>query len=121
MVGRDRILIETRAKVMQLAGYTVESTVSFTQAIDKFLAGDFDLVVLCHSIPMEARERLTRRLREHTSRTPIISIAASIGQNDPFSDATIQSDPGELITGIQEIVSQAGSNSHGQHLRGDLL
>jgi DNA-binding response OmpR family regulator len=114
MVGRDPLLMETRAKVLQQAGYTVESSLSFTEAIDKFLAGDFDLVLLCHSIPVEARERLTRRLREHTSRTPIISVASSVGQHDHFVDATIESDPDELITCIREIVNRTKN-----HLDGD--
>ena|ERR1044071_2693087 len=112
MVGLDRTLAETRSKVLQHAGYTVECAFSFTQAIDRFLAGDFDLVLLCHSIPAESRERLTRRLREHTSRTPIITVAAFMGQRDPFADATIDNDPAELITGLQEIVRRTGNDSH---------
>jgi len=110
--------METRAKVLQQAGYTVESSLSFTEAIDKFLAGDFDLVLLCHSIPVEGRERLTRRLREHTSRTPIISVASSVGQHDHFVDATIESDPDELITCIREIVNRTKSHSDGDQRHG---
>jgi len=54
MVGRGPFIDgDARAKVLQQAGYTVESSLSFTTAIDKFLgAGDFDLVLLCHSIPV---------------------------------------------------------------------
>lgn len=112
MVGRDKTLAETRSKVLQQAGYTVQCVFSLTQAVDKFLAGDFDLVLLCHSVSAEDRERLTLRLREHTSRTPIITVAAFMGQRDPFADATIDNDPGELITGIQEIVRRTGNGSH---------
>jgi DNA-binding response OmpR family regulator len=117
MVGRDKTLAETRSKVLQQAGYTVECAFSFTQAIDKFLAGDFDLILLCHSIPAEDRERLTLQLRQHTTRTPIITVAAFMGQRDPFADATIDNDPAELITGIREIVSRMGNYSagHKQH------
>jgi hypothetical protein len=35
-----------------------------------------------------------------------------MGQRDPFADATIDNDPGELITGIQEIVRRTGNGSH---------
>jgi CheY-like chemotaxis protein len=111
IVGRDRILAETRSKVLQQAGYTVECAFSLKQAIEKFLAGDFDIVLLCHSISAEGRERVARRLREYTSRTPIVTVAAFMGQHDPFADATIDNDPAELITGLQEIVSRKRDDS----------
>lgn len=69
-VGRDSVLLETRSQVLQAAGYTVIPERSLKKAVARFREGDFDLVLLCHSIPAQDRERLTLLLREHTSRTP---------------------------------------------------
>jgi hypothetical protein len=58
-------------------------------------------VLLCHSIPAQGRERLTRLLREHTSRTPIVSISCSVSA---LADATIGNDPKELLGGLRELL-----------------
>jgi hypothetical protein len=79
------------------------------QAIDEFVRGDFDLVLLCHSIPEDTRERLVDVLRKHTSRTPIISVASFEGQFDGFADATIANDPN--LAGLRKISHQGQEHS----------
>lgn len=113
MVGRDRILVETRSQVLRAAGYSVATTFTPRQAIDEFVKGDFDLVLLCHSIPEDARERLVSALRKYTSRTPIISVAAFSGQFDGFADATIESDPSLLLASLREVLHRSRNNSAG--------
>jgi CheY-like chemotaxis protein len=103
-VGRDAVLLEMRSKVLQAAGYTVIPELSLKKAVAKFREGDFGLVLLCHSIPGQDRERLTRLLREHTSRTPIVSVSASLSALDSFADATLGNDPKELLGGLRELL-----------------
>lgn len=103
-VGHDPVLLETRSQVLQAAGYTVVPELSLKKAVAKFRGGDFDLVLLCHSIPTQDRERLTRLLREHTSRTPIVSVSCSVNGLDSFADATIGTDPRELLVGLRELL-----------------
>jgi CheY-like chemotaxis protein len=113
-VGHDPLLLKTRGQVLQTAGYTIVSEHSLKGAIARFLQGDFDLVILCHSLPEEQRERLTYLIREQTSLTPIISISPNFGQHDLFADATVDNDPDELVTGLREVL-----NSNGEYFRGD--
>jgi CheY-like chemotaxis protein len=103
-VGRDPVLLETRSQVLQAAGYTVIPEHSLKKAVARFREGDFDLVLLCHSISAKDRERLTRLLREHTSRTPIVSVSSSMSALDSFADATIGNDPRELLVGLRELL-----------------
>ncbi|HEY4679463.1 MAG TPA: hypothetical protein VIJ01_20040 [Candidatus Angelobacter sp.] len=103
-VGRDPVLLETRSQVLQAAGYTVIPELSLKKAVARFPEEDFDLVLLCHSIPVDDRERLVRLIREHTSRTPIVSIATTLGQRDLFANATIESDPDELLNGLHNVL-----------------
>src|SRR6476646_8316679 len=114
MVGRDRLLAETRSQVLRTAGYIVVPAFNPRQAIDEFLRGDFDLVLLCHSIPADTRERLVSALRERTSRTPIVSVASFYGQFDGFADATIENDPYLLINSLREVLHQRKGNSGGE-------
>ena len=113
-VGHDPLLLKTRGQVLQAAGYVVVSTHSLKDAMAKFLHGDFDLVILCHSLPVEQREHLTYFIREQTSLTPIISISPNWGQHDLFTDVTIDNDPNELVRGLREVL-----NGHGEYFRGD--
>ena len=103
-VGHDPVLLETRSQVLQAAGYTVVSELSLKKAVARYLEGDFDLVLLCHSIPAKNRELLTKLLREHTSCTPIVSVSSSLSALDSFADATIGNDPKELLVGLRELL-----------------
>jgi CheY-like chemotaxis protein len=108
MVGRDAALVEMRGRVLRAAGYSVMASARPEQAINQFLVGDFDLVILCHSIPTEERKSLCNRFRQHTSRTPIVSVASNAGDQDPFVDATIESEPTELIAELGDLLSGNG-------------
>ena len=103
-VGHDPVLLETRSQVLQGAGYTVIPELSLKKVVDRFREGDFDLVLLCHSIPAKDREALTQLLREHTSRTPIVSVAVNLCDLDSFADATIENDPKELLAGLRDLL-----------------
>lgn len=77
---------------------------SVKEAIVHFKAGDFDLVLLGHSIPVDARERLTFLIRSTGSQVPVVSVAGSPGHHDSFADATIEQDSSELLTGLGELL-----------------
>jgi len=83
-------------------------------AINQFLVGDFDLVILCDCLHADERNRLCSRLRQHTSRTPIASIARRAGRRDPYVDATVEGDAAQLIAGLHELVNGNG-NGNGNH------
>jgi EAL domain-containing protein (putative c-di-GMP-specific phosphodiesterase class I) len=103
---------------------------SIGEALDHFKVGDFDLVLLGGSIPVEQQERLTFLIRACGSHTPVVCIANPMGDRRPFADAIFRGDKAELVAGIGEIVAQkakAGlprivgrdepSSSVGDHIR----
>ena len=69
--------------------------------------GDFDLVLLCHSVPTAERERLTRLIREPGSSTPIVSIAGGPGECDAFANATFEDGPNKFVAGIRDALVRA--------------
>lgn len=103
-VGYDPLLLETRSRVLQSAGYTVTSVRSLKQAVSQFREGDFDLFVLCHSVPEEDRQRFVSLIRGHASRTPIVFVSAAPGQLDPSADVTVENDPNDLVSGLREVL-----------------
>jgi len=118
-VGHDPMLLETRSQVLRAAGYTVVSTLSLNKSIVYFLEGDFDLILLCHSIPVAGRERVARLMREHAPRTPIVTVVSYLGENDPFADASIENDPERMVAALREFLQRRdGTTNDGKRLSG---
>ena len=105
-VGLDSSLLAGQSSVWRSAGFIVTSTGSISEAIGYIRNGDFDLVLLGHSIPTDSRERLTFLIRATGSRTPVISITDCSTGCDSFADATIRNEPSNLLQTIGELMAE---------------
>jgi len=106
-VGRDPVLLETRGQILRNSGYTVVSAFSVEQALQSFASGDFDIVILCHSIPVRDRERLTYAIHRHSPNTPVVVVTARVSAIDRFVDAMIENEPEILLQEIPRILHKA--------------
>ena len=106
-VGFDPSLLRARGLVLESAGYLVESASTVKEAADRFQSGDFDLLLLCHSVPRKDRHRLTSLIRASGSRTPIVSIAGNLGECDTFANATLEDGTNNLLAGIRDVLVKA--------------
>jgi len=104
-VGLDLPVTEGDRRAWQSAGYFVTWTNSIREAIEWFRVGDFDLVLLGGSIPLESRERLAFLIRASGSNTPVVSIVDSSADCDAFAEATSGHEPGEVFRRIGEILA----------------
>ncbi len=59
-IGRDFALLYSRAQVLQLAGLKEVKSCLLSRWTTEFLAGHFDLVLLCHTLPERDRESIAR-------------------------------------------------------------
>lgn len=101
-VGHDPTLLSTRHKVLRSAGYIVESTCSIEYAFNRLRDGDFDLVVMCHSLLETVRMGLTRCLRDAGLSVPLISVGTTNKPGlDQFADVNSSSAPRELLHNIE--------------------
>lgn len=111
-VGFDQSAMTTRIQVMQSAGYVVVRASSLKETVYQFQSGDFDLILLCHSISAADRERLTCLIRASGSLTPVVSITETCGQHDAFPTATLEeNDTNEFLANLREILSKAWRKS----------
>lgn len=121
-IGHDPELLSIRNLLLRSAGYIVQSASSIERAINSFREGDFDLVVMCHSLSEEERVRLTRYIREDGSSVPIIGVAAgsagytdiciaagSAAYTDQFAATSRGSRPAELLHNIEALLEQERS------------
>jgi CheY-like chemotaxis protein len=100
--GRDRLLLFTRNRVLEEAGYSVTPSTTAAKTVEKFFAGDFDLVILCHSIPIEERERIAMLAHNHSPSTPVIVLADLPTRKYEFGDMTIDSDATTLLRALPQ-------------------
>jgi len=107
-VGNDSVVLATRTAVLRTAGYLVDTVESASEAIARFHNGDFDLVLICHSVPTGERDWLTRVIRSTGSRTPILVVS-------PFSDArgladeVISNHPQKMLESIESALQRAAA------------
>src|SRR3954465_15443654 len=105
--GRDRPLLFTRNRVLEEAGYSVTSTFTAADTVENFFAGDFDLVILCHSIPLDERQRIAQLVRMHSPSTPVIVLADLPTRRFDFGDLTVDSDADSLLHSVPLALNMA--------------
>ena len=108
-IGLDPFSLEIRNALLQSAGYIVVSALSLKEAVNQFLNGDFDLVLLDNSLPPQDRDRITSLIRVSGSRTPVVSIASGTfatenGHSHSLVDATFDEHPDNLLRGIRSVL-----------------
>lgn len=105
-VGLDPLVLNTREAILRSEGYILVSATSVKEAFHLFRDGDFDVMILCESLPPRDRERLTCLIRASGSRIPIASISSSPWEQSVFPDASIEEDPVELAVGIRRLLAK---------------
>jgi DNA-binding response OmpR family regulator len=110
-VGLDSWKLTAQSSVLRAAGYVVVSAHSIRDAIDHFKAGDFDLVLLDHSISIENKESLTFVIRASGSQTPVVSVAHSSGDCLSVVDATLKDDTVAMLTGMRGLLAKRSGMS----------
>lgn len=103
-VGSDPELMKVRTLVLLNAGYAVRQAVSAADAVKIFKAGDFDLVVLCHSIPEKERLSLIAAVRDVSPSVKIIVVRKDGELSSKLADETVHSldGPEALIEAVKE-------------------
>jgi len=107
-VGHDFMLLHTRSLVLRSAGYIVKCEYTVEDAIRHFLSADFDLVLLCHSLSEEERQRFIHRVRERGSSTPVLSVDLSCTSNTQGTadNPRIGNDPIALLKRLGETLQK---------------
>lgn len=106
-IGTDSDLLCTRNMVLQRAGYTVAAATDLPFAIDLLRRVWFDLVILCHAIPREKRERAVETIKQVQPAASVIALRAGTEGLDAPVDATIESyNPESLLRSIADVLSR---------------
>ncbi|SRR5581483_216436 len=89
-ISYDATLLRTRQHLLEQKGYAVTSAEGYTEAMECCAAGDFDLVVIGHSIPHKDKEAIFKTVQK-TCGAPVIAL--SRGSEPPLKGAAETVDP----------------------------
>lgn len=107
--GRDPILLHTRNEVLASIGCSVDKATSGPELIDRFFDGDYDLLVLCHSIPREERRKVLRMIKTYRPSMPAVVVGDRVEVEDiPFQldVRSVSAEPVALIAAVRSYFPQ---------------
>lgn len=100
-VGWDPAVLSSRCSVLRYAGYLVRSASSIDETIQGLSQTDFDLVLLCHSIPVPDRDRLIKIIRSAYPQIPIYLVASASSDSETgLVDGILSGRPEDLLKAL---------------------
>jgi len=95
--GRDSDLLKKRNTALAAMGYKIASAFDPGEIVDKLLNGDFDLVLLCHSMPDDDRHRLAHIISRYSPSTPVVLISDDVSGSDEFCRTALKCRPDRIL------------------------
>lgn len=103
-VSYDPNLLKTREMLLEQMSYSVVSAEGFAEAFKAFRSQQFDLVILCHSIPQADKEAIATEARK-ASKSPILGLLRPNERPAKGTKChTSTPDPKEFMAKIKELV-----------------
>ena len=104
-VGTDPMLLSTRTDVLRRTGLNIVPAASVAEAMKMFLAGDYDVVIVCQSVPADSRRALANLVHSHSSSVPVILITI-IPEQDLLVDAIVNGEAAKLVEEMPQILGR---------------
>lgn len=109
--GRDPLVLSTRCSILRSVGYSVRSATSVAESIDLFRADEFDLLLLCHSLPVHDRNWFIGVVRSAGSHVPIFAISSASEEfRAGLADGILPSRPQDLIRELAAVLKAGPCN-----------
>ena len=108
-MGRDHSLMTIRTMVLQQAGYAVTDAYSSSEALEHLRAAEFDLMLICHTVPEVEQRELVAAVRLLQPGLQIVYINSS-GHQSTYADcATVDSVAPAFLIDLSVVLSKSGS------------
>lgn len=104
--GRDLSLLHTRSKVLETAGFSVSSTQEPSE-IDSLLGAHVpEMLVLCHSLPVDRREAVLQQVRSRWPRIKSLLVAKNSTQlcAEPVETVHNSEGPQALVDRVKHLL-----------------
>ena len=106
--GEDRLLLETRRRVLESLGLKVMTAGSAREALEQIPGLHFDIAILCHSVSVHRRQELAAALRMANPAAPILLVgrgfAGLVEAESVEIDAIIDPHPARLTESLARLL-----------------
>lgn len=92
-VGYDPILMPVRSMLLHQAGYKVIEARSLGEALKRIKAGNFDLLLICHTVDEDERDLMIEALRFSAPVIPILCLSTTPEYSDLNCSAACSTAP----------------------------
>jgi DNA-binding response OmpR family regulator len=107
-ISYDEMLLRTRDLLLSDAGHVVTSAFGYHEGIDQSAAGDFDMVIIGHSIPHKDKLDFIAKFRESNPQAAVIALTRAGEPKVHEVDYYVNpGDPEELLRSIAWIINPA--------------
>ena len=101
-------LLHIRQQMLEDAGYNVVSALGNDQGMSIAAAQEFDVVVVGFSGPHSDRSRMVRWLKQHSPKTPVVTLLARETEHFPDADCeTLSEDPRVWLAALAACITRA--------------
>lgn len=105
--GRDVHVMEARSKALTAAGFNVVCSHG-DEFMEKLFEGNFDAIILCHSLREEERRRLAGIIKSYHQATPVVVVSDLQGRKFQYGTRTVWNYPEEIIASLRELTRSRG-------------
>ncbi len=100
--GRDPVLLETRAKVIQTRGFRTCEATSDAELMERLKLARCNVLVLCHTLPEDEAVRAFRLAKQEIPRIKIIAMAHYSAAFDVILGGFTK--PNELLAALSRVI-----------------
>jgi DNA-binding response OmpR family regulator len=84
-IGYDRVLMPVRSMLLRQAGYEVVEAHSAGGALKRIKAGNFDLLLICHTVGQDEQNSLIEAMRLSWPTVPVLCLTTTPEYSDLMS------------------------------------
>jgi hypothetical protein len=102
--GYDRMLVELRSRVLRMSGYQVEETFTMAEASESAQSDLIDALVICHTVPLDQKEKLVSAVRRTRKLMPILCIRTRQHDVMPSDCVSVENSPVAILDAMRDAV-----------------
>jgi hypothetical protein len=106
-LGYDDVLMPLRSLLLHQAGYLVIETYSLGEVLKRLKVGGFDLLLICHTVPVDQREAIIASIHQSQPGLPFLCLAAEQVYSDPEHYSPAYNTAPEFLTDVSHALAKA--------------
>jgi CheY-like chemotaxis protein len=113
-LATDPSLLKLREMILRAAGYEVMSATNLLQVIEAYASGDFDLILIGHTISGNEKRRIAIKLRELGTKGEVLELCLVSPEIPNVDHWLIESEPQQLLDRIREVLYNSEHATSGE-------